>query len=133
MMYFVGSRNQRGHGLGGLFRSVLRVAVPFIKRAAVPLLKRTAKTALKAAGRQALTSGAAIAEDLMAGRSFKTAVRARAKEGLKGVMKTTQKAVMGAAGFPPGSNGAKRKRPNNKGVKKGKAKRTKLQRRDIFS
>lgn len=125
MMYFVGARQQRGHGLAGLFRSVLRVAVP--------MLKRTAKTALKAAGRQALTSGAALAGDLMAGRSFKTAVRARGKEGLKGVMDTTHKAVMGVGGIPPGSVGAKRKRPNKKGGKKAGGKKRKTQRRDIFS
>lgn len=128
MMYFVGAKNQRGHGLGGLFRTILRVATPFLKRAAVPLLKRTAKTAMKAAGKQALTSGAALAGDILAGKSFKTAVRARGKEGVRNVFNATQKAVMGAAGSVPGSRGVKRKRSNKPATRKGKH-----QRRDIFA
>lgn len=120
---------QRGHGLGGLFRSVLRIAVPLFRKHAVPLVKKTAKSAIKAAGMQALTSGAALAGDLMAGRSFKTALRKRGKEGLQGVMKATQKAVMGSAGSPPGEKGVKRKR-----AKRGNSvRKTKYQRTDIFS
>lgn len=127
-MYFVGTRNQRGHGLAGLFRSVLRIAVPLIRRTALPILKRTAKTAIRAAGKQALTSGAALAGDLMAGKSFKTSVKSRGREGLTGIMSATKKAVMGSADAPPGSRGKKRKAAN-----RTPARKTKIKRKDIFS
>lgn len=114
MRYFIGGRNQKGHGLGGIFRTVLRVAMPLLRKAAVPLLKRTAKTAIRAVGKQALTSGAALAGDLMAGKSFKAAAKARGGEGLRNVMSATRRAVMGASGSPPGPKGVKRKGRTNK-------------------
>ncbi|KAI0213906.1 hypothetical protein LSAT2_001010 [Lamellibrachia satsuma] len=42
--YFVGAREQRGHGLGSVFGSLLCSAMPFIKRGAVALGKRALRT-----------------------------------------------------------------------------------------
>lgn len=120
--------------MAGLFRSVLRVAAPFVAK--------TGKSLLRAAGTQALTSGAALAGDLMAGRSFKTALRERAREGAAGVMRETKKAVLGSPGNPPGMLPVKRKRNGGGGASPVKRKRgggskrrktTKARRKDIFS
>ena len=48
--FFVGARVQRGHGLGNLFGSLLRSAMPLIKRGAVALGKRALTTGMRVAG-----------------------------------------------------------------------------------
>ena len=57
--YFAGAQYQRGHGLGSLFRSLLRSAMPLIKRGAVAL------------GKGALKTGVRIADDVLSGQSLK--------------------------------------------------------------
>jgi hypothetical protein len=52
---YVGTRYQRGHGLGSIFGALFKVAVP--------LLKKGAKTL----GRKALKTSLNIAEDVVAG------------------------------------------------------------------
>ena len=102
-----GRRYQRGHGLGSLFRSIARIAVPVLKRTAVPALKRLGKSALKNIGREALTSGRDLASDVISGRPIKEAVKARGKEGidrtLQRVLDRVEEGVVGARGAgPPG-------------------------------
>ena len=48
--YFAGVQYQRGHGLGSLFGSLLRSAMPLIKRGAVALGKGALKTGVRIAG-----------------------------------------------------------------------------------
>lgn len=48
--YYIGSQNQRGHGIGSLFAGLLRTAIPILK----PLLKRGLKSGAKALGRHVL-------------------------------------------------------------------------------
>ena len=59
---------QTGYGLGGLFRSLGKIAKPMIKSGA------------KALGNIALTSGVNLLGDVLAGKSVKQAARARALE-----------------------------------------------------
>ena len=66
--YFVGARVQRGHWLGNNFGSLLRSAMPLIKRGALALVKR------------ALTTGMRMAGDVAAGQNLKQAVTRHAKE-----------------------------------------------------
>ena len=54
---YVGTRYQRGHGLGSIFGSLFK--------SAVPLLKRGAKTL----GREALKTGLNLASDVMEGQN----------------------------------------------------------------
>lgn len=65
---FAGGRGQRGHGLGNIFGSLFRSAMPLIKRGAVAL------------GKRALKTGVRVARDVVAGGNLKAAVKRRAKE-----------------------------------------------------
>ena len=70
---------QRGHGLGSLFGSLLRSAMPLIKRSAVAL------------GKGALKTGVRIAGDVLSGQNIKTAAKRRVTD-----------AVMSSIRAPPG-------------------------------
>ncbi len=65
---FVGARGQRGHGLGNLFGSLFRSAMPLIKRGAMAL------------GKRALNTGMHVARDVVAGGNLKQSIKRRAKE-----------------------------------------------------
>ena len=65
---YIGAGGQRGHGIGGIFSNLAKMAIPLLKRAA------------KTAGRQILKSGAQFAGDLLEGKNFKTAAKQRALE-----------------------------------------------------
>ena len=73
MTVFRGSPWQAGHGqlgygLGGLFRSIARVAMPVVKSGA------------KALGKIALNSGLNLLGDVMSGKNVKEAEKTRALE-----------------------------------------------------
>ena len=52
---YVGTRYQRGHGLGSIFGTLFKVAVPLLKKGAKTLGRKASKTSLN------------IAEDVVAG------------------------------------------------------------------
>jgi len=101
---YVGTRYQRGHGLGSIFGSLFK--------SAVPLLKRGAKTL----GREALKTGLNIAEDVVAGKNLKQAAKSRLKSTGQNLL---QKAIIGVG--PPGERtikrAAKRKKPRRRQTK----------------
>ena len=63
---FQGSRGQRGHGFGSVLSGLFRSAVPMLKRI----------------GKQALTTGAYIASDMLGGKKFDEAAKARVRQGI---------------------------------------------------
>ena len=69
---FEGYPYQRGHGLGNIFKSLLRLVLPVAKSAAG-----------KAIGREALVTGTNIASDILSGQNVKTAVSTRSRQGAK--------------------------------------------------
>ena len=71
MPVFVGGRGQRGHGLGSMLSGFFRSAFPMIKRG------------LAAFGKHALKTGLNIANDVVAGDTFKDSIKRRAPEGIK--------------------------------------------------
>jgi hypothetical protein len=71
MPVFVGARGQRGHGLGSMLSGFFRSAFPMIKRG------------LAAFGKHALKTGLEIANDVVAGDSFKESTKRRVPEGIK--------------------------------------------------
>ena len=73
--YFAGAQYQRGHGLGSLLRS----AMPLIKRGVVAL------------GKGALKTGVRIAGDVLSGQNIKTAAKRRVTD-----------AVLSGLRAPPG-------------------------------
>ena len=58
-----GAPLQRGHGLGGLFKTLFRVAVPILRRAA-PIVKRVAVRAGKSVAKRAVKAGARVFKDV---------------------------------------------------------------------
>lgn len=66
--YYQGSSHQRGYGLGGLFRSFFRAAVPLFKSGA------------KAVGKQLFHSGVDLLNDVTKGQDVKAAAKRRFKE-----------------------------------------------------
>lgn len=66
--YYQGATFQRGHGIGGLFRSFFRAAVPLFKSGA------------KAVGKQLFNSGVELLNDVTHGGDFKEAAKKRLKE-----------------------------------------------------
>ena len=99
---------QTGYGLGGLFRSLGKIAKPMIKSGA------------KALGNIALTSGVNLLGDVLAGKSVKQAAKARALEGANAAkMQAIQRAQRYA------QTGRGRSRSSRRSTKKRKASRTK--------
>jgi hypothetical protein len=71
---------QRGDGLGGLFKGLVRVARPIFKsviKAATPLAKRAGKALAK----QAMNTGMEIARDVSKGENWRTSTRKRLAQG----------------------------------------------------
>ena len=77
---FRGSPLQRGHGLGGLFKTLFRVTVPVLRRAA-PIVKRAAVRAGKSAAKRGVNAGMRVLKDVATKKStLKDAVKQRAQE-----------------------------------------------------
>ena len=75
VLVFRGAPLQRGHGLGGLFKTLFRVAVPVLRRAA-PIVKRTAVRVGKAASKRAVKAGAKALQDVATNKStLKVAIK----------------------------------------------------------
>lgn len=66
--YYQGSTHQRGYGLGGLFRSFFRAAIPLFKSGA------------KAVGKQLFHSGVDLLNDVTKGDDVRVAAKKRLKE-----------------------------------------------------
>lgn len=112
--YYKGTVLQRGHGIGGFFAKLFRSAMPFLISGA------------KTVGKEALRAGTMVANDVLAGESFKTSLKTRAKQtGKKLARKAVEKAddMIGRGNF-------KRKRKPAKRFISSKAR--KVQGRDIF-
>jgi hypothetical protein len=75
MPYFAGPLSQKGHGFGGIFRSIARAAVPLFKRAA-PVVK----SAAKAVAQEAARSGADVVSDLLSGKNLGKSLQERAEQ-----------------------------------------------------
>lgn len=68
---FVGSRGQRGHGLGSLLSGLFRSAMPLLRRG------------LATFGKHALKTGMEIVNDVSEGRAVKESAKRRVGEGIK--------------------------------------------------
>jgi len=72
MPVFVGSRHQRGHGLGSVLGGIFR-------RFVIPLFKNHGK----ALARDALRTGVNVVEDVLDGRTLKDSIKRHVPEGIK--------------------------------------------------
>ena len=101
---------QTGYGLGGLFRSLGKIAKPMIKSGA------------KALGNIALTSGVNLLGDVLGGKSVKQAARTRA---LEGANTAKMQAIQRAQRYAQTGRGRGRSRSSRRSTRKRKASRTK--------
>ena len=77
---FRGASLQRGHGLGGLLKTLFRVAVPVIRRAA-PIVKRVTAKVGRTASRKALGVGKRVLKDVATKKStLKDSLKRHAQE-----------------------------------------------------
>jgi hypothetical protein len=114
--FYRGSPYQKGFGLGGLFRSFFRAAVPLFKSGA------------KAVGKQLFHSGVDLLNDVTQGHDVKTAAKRRLKEAgnvLADKASTKVKSMIGS-----GKRNKKRKRTRAPVITR-RAKKEKTH--DIFS
>ena len=68
---FSGSPRQRGHGLGGVFRSLYRYMVPLFKTHALPAVKSGAKSI----GKEAVRAATNVGIDALRGDDLKQSVK----------------------------------------------------------
>lgn len=109
MSVYAGRHYQRGYGLGSVFGSLFK--------AAIPLLKTTGKTLAKHALKTGAETGIALAQDALAGRNMKQAAKARVTDA---IMREVSR------GLP-----IKRKRKRRK-ASKGRTTKRVRRTRDIF-
>lgn len=100
MPIFIGSKNQRGHGLGSILSGLFKSAAPLLKKG------------LSSLGKNAFKTGLSIAGDVLEGRSAAESARMRGSEGIKGLIEDS-----GLFSNEPNSEEIprKRKRFNNSG------------------
>lgn len=113
--YYRGASFQRGYGIGGLFRSLFRAAVPLFKSGA------------KAVGKQLFHSGVDVLKDVSQGGDVKMAVKRRMKEAGK---QLTDKAAVKMKTMIGSGKNKKRKHASKRIISRPKKK---LKVHDIFA
>ena len=103
---FQGTRLQRGYGIGSIFKSIARYAIPIVKRAA------------QAIGRRTLRGAADVAQDVASGKGVRQSFRNRGDEVIKDLTRKGVKTIADQSG------GGKRKR----GIKSGAKAKTVIRR-----
>ena len=81
---FLGSRYQRGYGLGSIFKGLFRWAVPCLKQGA------------KALGKKALKTGVNVVQDVLEGENVQAAVTKRGKQANDIVSHNTPRSQVGS-------------------------------------
>jgi len=105
MPIFVGTRYQRGHGLGsilgGLFR---RIILPFFKAHGKTIASKAIKTGLQ------------VADDVAQGKSFKESTKRRIPKGIKEVVEKIDLQTGSGASKSKRRHRRRRKRPRYKDI-----------------
>ena len=110
--YFKGKYRQQGHGLGNIFASIARSAIPFLKKTFVPILKKGGKALLK-------TGGKILKDVIVDEKPLKEAVIHRGKQKLSQILDFNHNEL---------PKNRKRKRPK----KSSKRKKGKKSKKDIL-
>lgn len=82
LSHFSGPSEQQGHGIGGLFSSLFRAAVPLFRKA-TPVLKSAAKAVAKEAAR----TGVDVLNDVVDGEKLSDAIAKRGSQGAERIVK----------------------------------------------
>jgi hypothetical protein len=105
---------QRGAGLGGMFRSFARTVAPHLKRG------------LKHVGKRALAAGVNMAQDMMENKtSFKDALKQQAKSEIKALDPINMmRSVVGGSPSKPRTQASRKRKAPSKRKKRGAGKIT---------
>ena len=87
MPYFAGARVQQGYGLGNLFSSIAKSALPLVKKGA------------KTLGKQVLQSGVDFASDILQSKNIKQAAIDQAKAAGMNLLQAPQTKAKGGTGI----------------------------------
>ena len=87
---FRGARFQRGYGIGSIFKSLARYAIPLFKQGA------------KVVGKRALQAAIEVGQDLLQGKNVKEAFKSRGKQAASDIAKNAAKKVMTGKGRKKG-------------------------------
>ena len=87
---FRGARMQRGYGIGSIFKSLARYAIPLFKQGA------------KVVGKRALQAATEVGQDVLQGKNVKEAFKSRGKQAASDVAKNAAKKVMTGKGRKKG-------------------------------
>jgi hypothetical protein len=79
---FHGARMQRGYGIGGIFKSLARYAIPLFKQGA------------KVVGKKALQTATEVGQDVLQGKNVKEAFKSRGKQAASELAENAAKKVM---------------------------------------
>lgn len=96
--YYAGARVQRGHGIGGIFKSLGAAILP------------TLKAGGKFLGKQLLSTGAQVVNDILEGQSFSDSIKQRGKAGLQRTVKAATEGIKRRRAQPARTSGIKRRR-----------------------
>ena len=88
--WFRGARMQRGYGIGSIFKSLARYAIPLFKQGA------------KVFGKRALQAATEVGQDVLQGKNVKEAFKSRGKQAASDVAKNAAKKVMTGKGRKKG-------------------------------
>ena len=87
---FRGARIQRGYGIGGIFKSLARIAIPLFKRGA------------KAIGKRALQAATEVGQDVLEGENVIESAKSRGKQAAGDVTKAAVNKVIVGRGCKKG-------------------------------
>ena len=79
---FRGARIQRGYGIGGIFKSLARIAIPLFKQGA------------KAVGKRALQAATEVGQDVLEGKNVIESAKSRGKQAAGDVAKAAANKVI---------------------------------------
>jgi hypothetical protein len=87
---FRGARMQRGYGIGGIFKSLARYAIPLFKQGA------------KVVGKRALQAATEVGQDVLQGKNVRESFKSRGKQVVSDVVENAAKKVMTGKGCKKG-------------------------------
>ena len=108
---FQGYANQRGYGLGGIFKTLYKFIMPLFKTHALPVLKKGAEVL----GTEAVKTTANIVNDAISGRNVKNSAQTHLTDAVNSLSSKAQSVIQGGSGkrkrkFKRKSIGSKRKK-----------------------
>ena len=89
-----GYANQRGYGLGGIFKTLYKFIMPMFKTHALPILKKGAEFV----GTEAVRTASNIANDAISGRNFKESAREHFNDAVNTISSKAQSSLQSGTG-----------------------------------